>query len=204
MTKNKIFTEILGTFFLTLVVAFTGSPFAIGAVLVALVYAGGHISGAHYNPSVSLAQFIAKRITAKELFFYSLSQILGAVLAVVTFALIIRFPFTVSPNSEASTLQVFMFELIFTFILAYIVLSVTTKTLKNNQFFGLAIGLVLMAGVFSAVNISGAVFNPAIAISAIAVDTTNINTALSTLGVFLSAQLSAGILAGVVAKFQKI
>lgn len=204
MTRNKIFTEIIGTFFLTLVVAFTASPFAIGAVLVALVYAGGHISGAHYNPSVSLAQFITKRITAKELFFYCLSQLVGAIMAVVAFALIIGSSFTLSPNPQATNLQLFMSEMIFTFLLAYVVLSVTTKALKNNQYFGLAIGLVIMAGVFSAGGISGAALNPAITISAIAVDTTNISSALSSLGIFLSAQLGAGILAGVAAKFQKL
>jgi len=185
MNKNKIFTEILGTFFLTLVAALTGSPFAIGAVLVALVYSGGHISGAHYNPAVSIAQFISKRINSKELVFYCLSQIVGAVLASVSFALIIGSPFTLTPN------------------LAFVVLAVSAKAVKNNQYFGISIGLVIMAGVFSVGGISGAVLNPAITLSAVAVDTANIQSAINVLGLFLSAQLIGGIVAGIATRIQQ-
>ena len=203
MNKNKIFTEILGTFFLTLVAALTGSPFAIGAVLVALVYSGGHISGAHYNPAVSIAQFISKRINSKELVFYCLSQIVGAVLASVSFALIIGSPFTLTPNPQASTAQVFASELVFTFLLAFVVLAVSAKAVKNNQYFGISIGLVIMAGVFSVGGISGAALNPAITLSAVAVDTANIQSAINILGLFLSAQLIGGIVAGIATRIQQ-
>lgn len=203
MSRSKIFIEIFGTFFLTLVIAFTGNPFAIGAVLVALVYAGGHISGAHYNPAVSLAQFIAKRISLKELAIYIPSQILGATLAAFAFILIVTSPFALSPNPQATNIQVFTVEAIFTFLLAFIVLSVTTKRLKNNQFFGLAIGLTVMAGVFAAGGISGAMLNPAITISAVVTDIGSLQSNLNFLGIFLAAQLVAGLSAGLVFKLQE-
>jgi len=203
MSRSKIFIEIFGTFFLTLVIAFTGNPFAVGAVFVALVYAGGHISGAHYNPAVSLAQYVAKRITLKELAFYSLSQILGATLAALAFILIVSSPFALSPNPQATNIQVFTAEAIFTFLLAFIVLSVTTKRVKNNQFFGLAIGLTLMAGVFAAGGISGAMLNPAVTFSAVVTNIGSIQANLSYLGLYLAAQLVAGLSAGLVFKLQE-
>lgn len=58
---NRYITELIGTFFLVLTIAFTGNPIAIGLVLTALVYMGGHISGAHYNPAVSLAIYLRKK-----------------------------------------------------------------------------------------------------------------------------------------------
>lgn len=202
MSKDKIFVEILGTFFLTFVVALTGSPFAVGAVLIALVYAGGHISGAHYNPAVSLAQFVAKRITLREFFYYSFSQLAGAIFATATFALLVGSAFTLSPNPQATSIQIFISEAIFTFILAFVVLSVTSKLVKGNQFFGLAIGLTVMAGAFSVGGITGGIFNPAITLSASAIDTQNINSSLSILGLFLSSQIIAGLVAGLIARIQ--
>lgn len=203
MPKQKIFIELLGAFFLTLIIAFTGNPFAVGAVLVALVYMGGHISGAHYNPAVSLSQFMAKRISLKELIFYTLSQVVGASLAAVAFLLIVGSPFLLSPNPQATNMQVFVSETIFTFLLAFVVLSVSAKSVKNNQFFGLAIGLAVMAGAFAVGGVSGAMFNPAVTISTAVTDIANIQTNLSFLGLFLGAQLFAGLIAGLVFKLQE-
>lgn len=202
MSKNIVFTEVLGTFFLTLIIAFTGNPFAVGAVLIALVYSGGPVSGAHYNPAVSLAQFIAKRISSRDLVFYVLSQIVGAVLASLAFFLIVGSPFLLTPNPQATNIQIAFAEGIFTFILAFVVLSVTAKAVKNNQYFGLAIGLIVMAGAFAVGGISGGIFNPAVAISSIALDIKNIQSSLNYLAIFVSAQLVAGIVAGLASKLQ--
>src|SRR5258708_4253160 len=85
---KKYLTEFIGTFFLVLVVALTGNPLAIGGVLIAMVYAGGSISGAHYNPAVTFALFLDKKISQQEAFKYIATQMLAGILAAAMFSLL--------------------------------------------------------------------------------------------------------------------
>src|SRR5213595_1201758 len=86
---NKYITEFIGTFFLVLTVGCTGigagagviAPLAIGAVLMVMIYAGGHISGGHYNPAVTLAVLVRGRITLLDAGGYWLAQLVAGVLA---------------------------------------------------------------------------------------------------------------------------
>ena len=96
---KKYLVELIGTFFLVLTVACTGllgahgviAPLAIGAVLMVMVYAGGHISGGHYNPAVSLSAVIRGALCGKQFIPYVIAQILGAVLAVYVFFITCKF-----------------------------------------------------------------------------------------------------------------
>ena len=78
---KKYLTEFIGTLFLVLIIGLTQNPLAIGFGLTVLVYMGAHISGAHYNPAVSLAMFIKKEISGVDFFRYIIAQIFGAALA---------------------------------------------------------------------------------------------------------------------------
>ena len=80
---NKYIVEFIGTFFLVLTIGLAGAPLAIGAMLMVMVYAGGHISGAHYNPAVTLALFIRGKCDQKDVTPYIISQVIGGVLAAV-------------------------------------------------------------------------------------------------------------------------
>ena len=80
--------EFIGTMFLVLVMGFNGNPLAIGAVLIAMVYMGWHISGAHYNPAITLAVWIRKRIDFKNALAYIFAQLLGAFAASIVFYLV--------------------------------------------------------------------------------------------------------------------
>lgn len=168
---NKYVTEMIGTFFLVLTIGCTviggGSgvipPLAIGAVLMVMVFAGGHISGAHYNPAVTLAVWMRGRCDAKDIAPYMISQIAGAVLAAVAVKLlrsgVVAVPMTVDVG------RAFLAEVLFTFALAFVVLNVATaKGTAGNSFYGLAIGMTVMSGAFAVGHISGGVFNPAVAV----------------------------------------
>ena len=167
---NKYIIEFLGTFFLVLIIGLTGNPLAIGLGLATLIYMGAHISGAHYNPVVSLAMLINKEIALKEMGFYVLSQLLAAVFA--TYCIInLGKDFSVVANTDDIKnissfqfyLRIFLAEILFTFLLVFVILNVAlNKNLKGNQFYGIAIGLTVTAGAFSVGDISGAVFNPAV------------------------------------------
>ena len=168
---NKYITEAIGTFFLVLTIgcAVVGTPagvvppLAIGAALMVMVFAGGHISGAHYNPAVTLAVWIRGRHETKELIPYWFCQGVGAGIA----AIVVRYlrsaaaVTAMNPNKGEALLA----EFLFTFALAYVVLNVaTSKNTAGNSFYGLAIGLTVMTGAFAVGDISGGVFNPAVAI----------------------------------------
>ena len=141
---KKYVVEFIGTMFLVLTVglavANAGSmaPLAIGAVLMAMVYAGGHISGAHYNPAVSLGLWIAGKLPTKELVQYRVSQVLGAVVAAgIVIVLVGK---GTEATLSASTLAILLSELLFTFALVWVVLNVaTTKASDGMSYYGLAI-----------------------------------------------------------------
>jgi aquaporin Z len=141
---QKYVVEFIGTMFLVLTiglaVANAGSmaPLAIGAVLMVMVYAGGHISGAHYNPAVSLGLWTAGKLPANELVKYWISQILGAVVAAgLVITLVGK---GTGAALTASTLAILLSELLFTFALVWVVLNVaTTKAADKMSYYGLAI-----------------------------------------------------------------
>ena len=123
---------------------------------------GAHISGAHYNPAVSLSMLINKQIQLKEFSFYVASQLLGSVVATYFVVLLGNDDFNVVSNTSDIS-SFFLAEILFTFLLVFVILNVAlNKNLKGNQFYGLAIGLTVTAGAFSVGDISGAVFNPAV------------------------------------------
>ena len=158
---NKYIIEFLGTFFLVLIIGLSQNPIPIGLGLAVLVYMGAHISGAHYNPVVSLAMLINDQIELKEFSFYLASQLLGSVVATY-FIMLLGNDFEVISNTNDIS-SFFIAEILFTFLLVFVILNVAlNKNLEGNQFYGLAIGLTVTAGAFAVGNISGAVFNPAV------------------------------------------
>jgi aquaporin Z len=173
MTR-KLLVEAIGTFFLVLTVGLVVlgggagalAPLAIGLVLMAMVYAGGHVSGAHYNPAVTVAVRLRGLATNAEVGGYWLAQLLAAVVA----ALVVRALLPAGVEvvaSDPDTLDVVLAEFVFTFALAWVVLNVATAAgTKGNSFFGLAIGLTVTAGAYAVGPISGAAFNPAVALGA--------------------------------------
>jgi aquaporin Z len=169
---RKYVVEFVGTFFLVFTVCSTVlakvalAPLAIGASLVVMVFAGGHISGAHYNPAVTLAVFLRGRMPARDLGPYWAAQLLAALAAAALARFIIDpghvTPLAVSGRGIAAAL---LAELLFTFALAYVVLNVATSAdHADNSFYGLAIGFTVMAGAFAVGGVSGGAFNPAVAL----------------------------------------
>jgi aquaporin Z len=193
--RNYI-VELIGTFFLVLVIGLTGNPLAIGAILIAMVYMGGHISGAHYNPAVTFAIFIRKKINMNDAMMYILFQFAGALLAAFTYYLIKGTTFASAPATEASNMSSLLVEIAFTFALVSVVLNVATskKTLGNN-FYGLAIGLTVMAGAFAGGPISGGVFNPAVGLGPIVIDGLISGNSIAPLGLYIVGPFVGSILA---------
>jgi aquaporin Z len=138
------------------------APVAIGAVLMVMVFAGGHVSGGHYNPAVSTAVLVRGRMAPVEWVAYAITQVVAAALA----GLVVRYVGgEESAAAVASTGKMLVAEFLFTFALAWVVLHVATaRGTLGNSFYGLAIGFTVAAGAFAVGGISGGVFNPAIAV----------------------------------------
>ena len=168
--KNYII-EFIGTFFLVLAIGLTGNPLAIGVMLMVMVYMGGHISGAHYNPAVSIAMIFRGVLSVKEAINYILSQLAGAFLAAIFVQWVGGAVMQIAPSSTVSVLQILAVEAIFTFALVLVILNVATnpKT-EGNSYYGLAIGFTVMAGAFAGGGISGGAYNPAVGTGPILVD----------------------------------
>jgi aquaporin Z len=162
---------------------------------MAMVYAGGHISGAHYNPAVTLAVLIRGRIEIREAVGYWIAQIVGGLLASALVSAVApaqTSPMNVSGHALAAA---FIAELLVTFALCYVVLNVaTSKDHPDNSFYGLAIGFTVAAGAVAVGGISGGAFNPAVAISGVAMGMFS----GSMIWMFVASQLVAAVAAGLV------
>src|SRR4029079_14408910 len=169
---KKYATELIGTFFLVFTVGSTGiaagpdviPALAIGSAVMVMIYAGGHISGAHYNPAVTVAVYLRGRCAAADIVPYWIAQLVGAAAAA---AILLAFKtakaVTLDPNVPAA----FASECLFTFALAYVVLNVATaKATAGNSYFGLAIGFTVLVGACAVGHVSGGAFNPAVAVGA--------------------------------------
>lgn len=175
----KLLTEFLGSFLFMGAIAMVVpagtplAPLAIGAALMCAVYMGGHHSGAHFNPAVSLAVFMQKKMTMKEMLGYIVAQILGAIAAFSLGAWVTGIAPGIAPGIDPTTAQQFTLakalavEIFFTMFLSIVVLNVAAH--KNNEgkgFYGLAIGFTIVAAAFAGGWISGGAFNPAVGIGA--------------------------------------
>ena len=200
---NKYIVELIGTFFLVLTVGCTVispgagdlAPLAIGASLMVMIFAGGHISGGHYNPAVTLGVWMRGKCDTKDIVPYWVAQLIGALLA----AVIVKFfkgGVTLTP-SNPPVLAALLAEFLFTFALVYVVLhTATAKGTAGNSFYGLAIGMTVMTGAFAVGNISGGAFNPAVALGISIMGL----AAWTSIWIFWVAELVAGAAAAVVFK----
>jgi aquaporin Z len=196
----KYATEAIGTLLLVLTVGTAvrnGSPLAplaIGSVLMAMVYAGGHVSGAHYNPAVTIAAFVRRRIDRRDAIGYVVAQVIGGLIGAQLVGVVVpqalSAPMTLSGHAAVAA---FVAELVFTFALCYVVLNVaTSKDHPDNSFYGLAIGFTVAAGAVAVGGISGGVFNPAVLVGGATMGMFGGSTVV----MYLIAQVVAGVLAG--------
>ena len=162
-------TEFIGTFFLTLTICLTApsagalAPLAVGGVLTAMVYMGGHISGAHYNPAVTLAIFLRGKLAKRDLAPYMVMQLLGALFAAFIAHWLTGKSFAPDPSGELTKLGAVSAEFLFAFALALVVLNVATSSkTAGNSYYGLAIGFTVMTGAYAVGQLTMAALNPAV------------------------------------------
>ncbi len=206
--KNYL-TELIGTFFLVLTIGLTVlggtpmAPLAIGSALMIMVYMGGHVSGGHYNPAVSLGVWMRGKLDGKELLPYWISQILGALLAALAVYIILGQTFAPAPAPGTSAIAALLVEFLFTFALVLVVLQTATcDATAGNSYYGLAIGFTVMVGAFAGGPVSGGAFNPAVGIGPILFQTIMGGGGIGDLWLYLVGPLLGGVVAAFVFKFQ--
>src|SRR5437870_10052637 len=199
---NKYIAEFIGTFFLVLTIGCTGigagvgvvAPLAIGAALMVMVFAGGHISGAHYNPAVTLGVLIRGKVNVADVVPYWIAQFVAAAIVALLTSRVLRdgVPVTaITPNVGPALLA----EFLFTFALVYVVLNTATaEGTSGNSFYGLAIGMTVMTGAFAVGDISGGAFNPAVAVG---ISLLGISS-WGNLWIYLLANFAAAVVAAIV------
>lgn len=207
---SKYLTEAIGTFFLVFtigLVVLNGTvlaPLAIGSALMVMIYMGGHISGAHYNPAVSVAVLMRGAMDRKDLVPYIVSQCVGAFIAAEFVLVITGETFAPAPAADASMVAILLSEILFTFALALVILNVATSSkTEGNSYYGLAIGFTVMTGAFAVGGISGGAFNPAVGLGPILVQAINGAGSLGDLWYYIVGPLIGGVLAAVIFKIQE-
>lgn len=170
---KKYIVEFIGTFFLVFTVGMavkTGSnlaPLAIGSALMVMIYAGGHISGGHFNPAVTLGVFLRGKCPAKDVIPYWIFQLAAGVVAALAVCWLIGAPAAEAAEvvvaEPADAMKAIFAEFLFTFALVWVVLnSATAKGTSGNSFYGMAIGFTVLVGAVAVGGISGGAFNPAV------------------------------------------
>jgi aquaporin Z len=198
---NKYLIEFIGTFFLVLVVALTGNPLAIGALLIVMVYAGGHISGAHYNPAVTFAMYLIGKIKKDDAIKYVGIQLIAGFVAAVVYSFLKGKFFVPEPAAHTSWMTAFVVEALFTFLLVHTILRVAVSDkVKGNDYFGLAIGLALFVGAAAGGPISAGVYNPAVGVGPLLLDFTKLSTREPNILLYVVGPLAGAALASYVYK----
>lgn len=200
---RKYLVEFIGTFFLVLTIGMVvlgKNDFAalgIGVALMVMIYAGGHISGAHYNPAVTLAVLIRGRIATGEAIGYMIVQVIGGAVA----ALVVKYFMVESLQDaapQANNMRAVIAEFLGTFALAYVVLNVaTSKATSGNSYYGLAIGFTVFAMASAFGSISGGAFNPAVAVGLSVMQISS----WGDIWVYLVGCFAGGLIAGLIFKF---
>lgn len=205
--QAKLTTEFIGTFFLTLTIctaaafgtAGSHAPFAIASTLMVMVYAGGHVSGAHYNPAVTISIYLRGACDKSNVAPYIASQVAAGVAAALAASNLLVPEGDVAPL-VMDTGPAMAAELLFTFALAYVILNVaTSESTEGNGYYGAAIAFVVLAGALTVGSISGASFNPAVTASLVSAGVMEAADSW----VHLVPQLAGGALAALVFNAQR-
>jgi aquaporin Z len=163
MSMKRYVMEFVGTFFLTVAISLIGNPIAIGLMLMAMIYVGGHVSGAHFNPAISFACFVQNRMKAADMGMYIAAQSLGATLALCFFMMITNNSFTLDMVPGSPMFGPMAIEALLVLVLCWVYLTMNVSNrYKDTAIAGFVIGLTLMAIVSA-----GSLFNPAVAIASI-------------------------------------
>ena len=166
---QKYIVEFVGALFvvLTAVMAANSSfaapaPLAVGAVYAAMVVAGARISGAHFNPAVSLAVLMLRRMNRTDFFYYLVAQFAGAALAALlaVFLLNCQGAPRIDAVTNANALCVVLSELLGAFGLAWVALHAGASSSEPTPAYGFAAGIVLF-GLATVLDTPGLAFNPA-------------------------------------------
>jgi aquaporin Z len=207
---TKYLTEFVGTLFLVLTIGLTilgqspMAPLAIGASLMIMVYMGGHISGGHYNPAVSLAAMLRGKLATGELGPYVVAQLLGAIVASLLVYLILGRTFAPAPAPTASAVGALLVEVLYTFALCIVVLnSACHEKTRGNSFYGLAIGFTIVVAAFAGGGVSGGAFNPAVGIGPTLVNVLMGGGSFGSLWLYVVGPLLGGVLAAGLFKMQE-
>jgi len=174
---KKYLVEFIGTFFLVFTIGMTViapgagnlAPLAIGSALAVMIFAGGHVSGGHFNPAVTLGVWLRGKCPAADVGPYMIAQVGGSLVASMAVkALKTGLVAKAAALGGAMTPEVgpaLLAEFLFTFALVWVVLNTATaKGTSGNSFYGLAIGFTVLAGAYAVGGVSGGAFNPAVAV----------------------------------------
>lgn len=174
---KKYLVEFIGTFFLVFTIGMTViapgagdmAPLAIGSVLAVMIFAGGHVSGGHFNPAVTIGVWLRGKCPTTDVVPYLVAQSAAALAA--SFAVkalktgMLTKAAALSGAMTPEVMPALVAEFLFTFALVWVVLNVATaKGTNGNSFYGLAIGFTVLAGAYAVGGISGGAFNPAVAL----------------------------------------
>jgi len=168
----KYVAEFVGTYLLVFTVGcnvLSGSPIwaatSIACILMVSIYALGGVSGANFNPAVSVALGLSNKLDWQTAGIYCVVQIVAGICAGLSYGALFFKVFNLAPGAGFGWWEALLAEVLYTFMLCFVVLNVATaKKNAGNQFYGLAIGFVIIAGGYAAGNISGGAFNPAVAL----------------------------------------
>lgn len=198
---KKYTVEFIGTFFLVFTVGMavhSGSPLtplAIGAALMVMIFAGGHISGGHFNPAVTLAVWLRGKCDTKDVVPYWIAQLAAGAVAALLVVYLQGKPMLGAASH--ATVPSLIVEFLFTFALAWVVLNAATaKGTSGNSFYGLAIGFTVLTGAVAVGGISGGAFNPAVGLGVFMMGFEKINQ----LGIYVAADLAGGLVAALAFK----
>jgi aquaporin NIP len=173
---NKYLAEFIGTFALVFCgtgaivideqthgsVTHVGIAITFGLIVMAMIYSLGNISGAHFNPAVTIAFTIAGTFKLKQVLPYIISQLAGALVATTTLQYLFTTNETLGATLPAGTeMQSFVLEFILTFFLMLVIITVATGSKEQGMFAGLAIGFTILLEAMFAGPICGASMNPA-------------------------------------------
>jgi aquaporin Z len=198
---KKYIVEFIGTFFLVFTVGMSVrsgaplAPIAIGSALMVMIFAGGHISGGHFNPAVTLAVTLRGKASPKDLIPYWAAQFAaGLVAALLVTAILNGKPALAAEHLVVPSLIV---EFLFTFALAWVVLNTATaKGTSGNSFYGLAIGFTVLTGAVAVGGISGGAFNPAVGLGVFLMGLEKVQQ----FGIYVVADLAGGLVAALAFK----